>query len=290
MSDGGAEGLNHVSPKKSRQLAYVSAVQSLPSGGVGPEPLGLPQYPIESVDNALKLILLLGEEPNIRLTDASAYLDVASSTAHRVLAMLQYRGFVRQDSQTKAYGPGPALTGVAFSVIGRMNINQVGRPFLQELNDSLNETIHLGMLEGPNVRFMDGIESRKAVRVASRLGKSLPAHCTSIGKAMLAELSPAELHRLYPEATLATLTEKSISDRAELERQLANTRRIGYAVNREESEEGVASVSVAIPTSVPGLRLALSISAPATRLPARAARGMADALFPVARRLGEALG
>ncbi|MEF2978938.1 IclR family transcriptional regulator [Subtercola sp. YIM 133946] len=250
----------------------------------------VPQYPIDSVDNALKLILLLGEQPEIRLTDASTYLEVASSTAHRLLAMLQYRGFVRQDAQTKAYGPGPALTGVAFSVIGRMNINQLGRPFLQELNDLLDETIHLGMLEGANVRFMDGIESRKAVRVASRLGKSLPAHVTSIGKAMLAELDPAELRRLYPEDVLPRVTDKSITTFDRLEKQLAMTKSSGYATNREESEEGVASVSVAVPTSVPGLRLALSVSAPVNRLPAKAARDMAAILIPVARRFGEALG
>jgi DNA-binding IclR family transcriptional regulator len=254
------------------------------------EATAVPQYPIESVDNALKLILLLGEQPDIRLTDASAYLEVASSTAHRVLAMLQYRGFVRQDPQTRAYGPGPALTGVAFSVISRMNINQVGRPFLQELNDELDETIHLGMLEGSNVRFMDGIESRKAVRVASRLGKSLPAHSTSIGKAMLAELDEAELLRLYPSRTLQRVTDKSITDLDELEKHLAETRATGFATNREESEEGVASVSVAIPTSVPGLRLALSVSAPVNRLPAKTAKDLAERLMPVARRFGEALG
>ena len=56
-----------------------------------------PQYPIESVDNALKLLLLLGEQPQIRLSEATRYLGVASSTAHRLLAMLSYRGFVRQD-------------------------------------------------------------------------------------------------------------------------------------------------------------------------------------------------
>jgi DNA-binding IclR family transcriptional regulator len=265
-------------------------VQSPTSKPIDSEASAVPQYPIESVDNALKLILLLGEQPEIRLTDASTYLSVASSTAHRVLAMLQYRGFVRQDPQTKAYGPGPALTGVAFSVIGRMNINQIGRPYLQELNDALDETVHLGMLEGSNVRFMDGIESRKAVRVASRLGKSLPAHATSIGKAMLAELDDAELLRLYPSRVLPRVTDKSITDLDELRRHLAEARASGFATNREESEEGVASVSVAIPTSVPGLRLALSVSAPVNRLPAKTAKEMAETLTPVAKRFGEALG
>jgi DNA-binding IclR family transcriptional regulator len=91
-------------------ITYNSDVQnSLPGNDKS-----IPQYPIASVDNALRLILLLGEHSEIRLTEASEYLGVASSTAHRLLAMLQYRGFVRQDPRTKVYQSGAALTNVAF--------------------------------------------------------------------------------------------------------------------------------------------------------------------------------
>ncbi len=250
----------------------------------------VPQYPIESVDSALKLLLLLGEQPDVRLTEASNYLGVASSTAHRVLAMLQYRGFVRQDPTTKSYGPGPALTGVAFAVIARTDINRVARPVLQDLNDSLNESIHLGVLEGRHIRFVEAVESRKAVRVASRLGKSLPAHCTSLGKALLAELDDAELHRLFPDEDLTTVTAKSISTLANLQANLADVRRLGYATNREESEEGVASVAVAVPASIPGLRLGLSVSAPVGRLPASTVRGYGNSLKQAATQLADLLG
>ena len=63
--------------------------------------VAVPQYPIESVDKALRLIRLLGDQPEIRLSEAARYLGVASSTAHRLLAMLHYRGLVRQDSETR---------------------------------------------------------------------------------------------------------------------------------------------------------------------------------------------
>lgn len=128
-----------------------------------------PQYPIESVDNALRLLLLLGERSEVRLTEASVYLDVASSTAHRLLSMLQYRGFVRQDPISKAYLPGPALTGVAFAVFfARMDIPRVAAPILRQLSDALQETVHIGMLDGTSVRFIAALESPSAVRVVSR--------------------------------------------------------------------------------------------------------------------------
>ncbi len=257
-----------------------------PSGA----PLAPPQYPIESVDNALKLLLLLGERPSIRLTEASQFLGVASSTAHRILAMLQYRGFVRQDQATKSYGPGPALTGVAFSVISRMDINGIARPVMQRLNDMLNESIHLGVLEGTHVRFLEAIESRRAVRVASRLGKSLPAHCTSLGKALLAKLDDEELHRLYPTEHLPVVTDKSISQRSVLEIQLATVRRVGFATNREESEDGVASVAVAVSTKIPDLRIGLSVSAPIARLPVNATKSLGAELTAAAAEIGSRLG
>ena len=256
----------------------------------GPGADGVPQYPIESVDNALKLLLLLGEQPEIRLTEASRYLGVASSTAHRLLAMLQYRGFIRQDLSSKAYGPGPALTGVAFSVLGRMDIHRVARPVLNQLSTQLGETIHLGVLEGAAVRFLDAVESSRGVRVASRLGKSSPAHCTSIGKALLAELSTEELRRLYPEQRLPQVTSHSISRRDDLEKQLDKVRRLGYATNREESEEGVASVAVSIPSKAPGLRLAINAAAPVGRLPANKVKPVGATLTEAAQELGQLLG
>jgi DNA-binding IclR family transcriptional regulator len=249
-----------------------------------------PQYPIESVDNALKLLLLFGERAEIRLTEASQYLEVASSTAHRLLAMLQYRGFIRQDSRTKAYGPGPALTGVAFAVLGRMDLHTVARPILQDLSEELGETVHLGVLEGATVRFLDAIESSRAVRVASRLGRAFPAHATSTGKALLAELTPDEFDRLYPQEQLAQVTSKSIARRSDLERQLERVRRLGYATNREESEEGVASVAVSVPTRAPGLHLAVNAAAPVGRLPAAKVKGVGASLTGAARRLSEQLG
>jgi len=90
----------------------------------------VPLYPIESVDNALRLLLLLAEQPRIRLTDASNYLGVASSTAHRLLAMLQYRGFVRQDSVSKAYVPGSALNTIAAAVNRQIDVRARARPVL----------------------------------------------------------------------------------------------------------------------------------------------------------------
>ncbi len=259
------------------------------SHGAATDPL-LPQYPIESVDKALKLILLLAEQPQVRLSEATRYLDVASSTAHRLLAMLQYRGFVRQDPATKAYHAGPAITSVAFAVLGRIDLQGTSTPVMRRLSERLRESVHMGMLEGPAVRFVAAVEGPSAVRVASRLGLTMPAHCTSTGKAMLAQLSDAEVQRLYPDDALDRVTTHSIGTRIELLKELGRIRRRGYAANREESEEGVASVAVPIRTRAPGLRLALNAAAPVNRLKASQYPMVAAGLVEAAKEIGDHLG
>lgn len=271
--------------ERAHVASKLSAVQNRQLGSPGDPP----QYPIESVDNALKLILLLGEEHELRLTDAGALLGVATSTAHRLLAMLAWRGFVRQNPVTKAYGPGPALTTVAFSVLRRMDVPRLAQPILEDLSAALGETCHLGTLEGNHVRFLAVAEPDVAVRVVSRLGKTLPAHCTSTGKALLAELSDEQLFRLYPDEQLEIVTPNSIRSRDELVAELVRTRLDGYAVNRQESEDGVASVAVPVHVSS-GLRLAINASAPVQRLPPGKVKSLARSLQEAAIRLAELLG
>jgi IclR family transcriptional regulator, acetate operon repressor len=234
-----------------------------------------PQYPIESVDNALRVLMLLVERPEIRLTDVSGYLGVASSTAHRLLAMLQYRGLVRQDPQTKAYRSGPSLDQLAFSVLGRLDVRVRARPALEKLNADLRETVHLGRLEGAQVDFVDSIESPQALRVSSRLGVAMPAHCTSTGKALLAALTDDQLDALYPDSDLPRLTRHSINSRHALKAELAEVCRRGFATSDEEGEEGV--VSIAVPLR--GGSFALNASVPISRMDADLRAVILDKLF-----------
>ena len=229
--------------------------------GYGPEP----QYPIDSVDKALLVLLLLRDHDELRLTDVSRYLGVASSTAHRLLSMLHYRGLVQQDPASRTYHSGPVLDELAFGVMNRLDVRAAARPVLEYLNAQVMETLHLGLLEGTDVRFIDAIESPRALRVASRVGRMMPAHCTSTGKALLALLTEDEICSRYPEEKLPQLTPRSIGTRAELLRALAAVRRVGYAASREESEDGVGSLAIAVVSDHPEA-VAINVSVPQSRM------------------------
>jgi IclR family acetate operon transcriptional repressor len=247
-----------------------------PPSVVGPAP----RYPIESVDNALRLLLLFSESPRIRLTDASVYLDVASSTAHRLLAMLQYRGFVQQDA-TRAYEPGPVLRGLAVAAQRQQDLSGVARPVLERLHAELDGTIHLGRLDGRDVVFVDGVHS---IKIARPPGASAPAHCTSLGKVMLSQLEPEELRALYPQERLDQLTVRTISSRSALEEELRLARRRGFAVSNEEFQVGVTSVAVALP-GLGGIRYGVTASLPAGRMTPSTRGGAVRALTGAAAEL-----
>lgn len=249
-----------------------------------------PQYPISSVNNALRLVLMFRDHRELRLSEVAVHLGVANSTAHRLLAMLQYHSFVRQDPGSKAYQAGPALVEVGLSVVRSMDIRGLARPSLERLAAATGETTHLAVLEGTRVRYLDAIESAKALRVVSRTGMTLPAHCTSVGKALLAQLEPKQVRELYRETRLAGETARSLRTRAALERELTQVRVHGYAVNNGESEDGVSSVAVAVHDPVRGPVAALSCAAPTSRMQEDRVVTFAGILTEQAEMLSGALG
>ena len=208
-----------------------------------------PRYPLESVGNALRLLSMFVSEESIRVKDAASVLGVATGTAHRLLAMLLYHGYVSQDPASKVYVPGPMLLSVGLRASSRFDLRSQARPHLEQLNADLNETVHLAVLRGRDVLYVDGIESTKALRVISRAGTIHPAHCTSAGKALLAQLHRPVLLDLYPQEELQQVTARSITSRTQLIMELESTAARGYAINFGELEDGIGSIAVAVTDS-----------------------------------------
>src|SRR3954468_20829433 len=167
------------------------------------DPSPAPEVPVTtSVDNALRLLQLVGERQALRVAEAADLLGVARSTAHRLLSALRRRGFVTQDRPNGAYRPGPALYEIGLAAVSRIDIRRVARPVLEQLREETQETASLAVLEGTTVRFLDCAESGRSVRVGNRTGVVRPAHASAVGKAILAGLSDEELDRRYPDGQL----------------------------------------------------------------------------------------
>ena len=245
---------------------------------------------LTSVDNALWLLQLIAERQALRVAEAADLLGVARSTAHRLLSALRRRDFVMQDRPNGDYRPGPALNAIGLAAISRIDIRRLARPVLEELQEETRETASLAVLEGTTTRFVDCVESMRSVRVGNRTGVVRPAHASAVGKALLAELSPSELERRYPEPELPAGTASALTDRAALQRELDEVRVRGYALNLEESVEGVSAVAVALRDTAGSPVAALGIAAPSSRAGDVAAlRAFAPIVLSAAQRVQERL-
>ena len=246
-----------------------------------------PAYPLSSVDNALRLLTLLHVRGSLRVAEAAAELGVAASTAHRLLAMLRARGFAEQDG-SRAYRPGPALVGLASVGSPRPDLSTAAHGPLAALARTTGETTHLVVLEGNGVRFVDGVDGEQPLRVGSRVGVLLPAHATSGGKALLAELAPEELRALYA-AGLPTTRAGAVRDLAALRRELGRVRRQGFALNLEESERGVNAVGTCVRSASGAAVAAAVVAAPAARCGRRELLELTVPLLETARKVSASL-
>jgi IclR family transcriptional regulator, acetate operon repressor len=224
-------------------------------------------YRIEAVDRALLLIRLLNERRSVGVSEVAEALEVAPSSAHRLLATLCHRGFAVQDRRRR-YHPGPELSGTGPAAPSLPRLLRVTRPFLQDLFERTGESVHLMVPAGPDVRFVDGIEGDQPLRVGLRTGARMPAYCTSGGKAMLADLDWSEVEALHPHG-LAPWPYAKLRDLPSLRRQLARVRRRGYGVNSQESEAGLTAFGVSLRSRAGRPVAALTVAIPTARFDRR---------------------
>ncbi|WP_172978246.1 IclR family transcriptional regulator [Microbacterium sp. SYP-A9085] len=222
-----------------------------------------PAYPISSVDNALRLLGIFKKQQRVRVSDAAVMLGVSVSTAHRLLAMLQFHDFVMQETGSRSYVAGPALLDIGLAVVRSMDIRTLALPVLAEFANRLGETLHLVRLEGAKARYIVSAEGANALRVADRTGRVVPAHTSATGRALLAELSEKEFKRLLPE--LIALNEGDAFDEQALRDELDRTRERGYAFN-VGGDDGIASMAAVIRDADGRALAAISISGPVARI------------------------
>lgn len=246
---------------------------------------GAARYPIASVANAARVIYLLSDHQQLKVSDIAARLGVSLSAAHRLLTTLEDEELLAQDTTTRCYGPGPKLVAVANSVSSGRSRWDFARPYLAELGSRVAGTVNIITLHSTEVAFVESVEAPTPVRVGSRLGSVMPAHCTSGGKALLAQLPGEEVARRYSETSLARMTGKSITTLAALQAELRRTAKRGYATNFGESEPEVSGVAIAVDGVDP---YALAVSAPSSRLAPARVRELVEDIRKTVRLLTDA--
>lgn len=248
-------------------------------------------YTLSSVRNALRLLCCFSPaEPELGVSELARRLGVGKSTVHRLLGTLKEEGFVEQNATTGRYGLGLRLLDLGAQAGARLDLHESASPYLDDLRNRTGETVHIAVLNGHEVVYVERRESPRTLRLFSQIGRRNGAHCTSTGKVLLAHLAPDALDRLLEGRVLEARTAHTITDHARLREELGKIRNRGYGTNMNESELGIASIAAPIRDSHGDVVAAISVAGPLPRFEGPPARAFATATIEAARGISERLG
>jgi DNA-binding IclR family transcriptional regulator len=217
---------------------------------------------VQSLQRGLAVLDFLAESGGpVRTSDVAARFDIDKANASRLLATLQAAGYAER-SEDRRYLLGPKLNGEHGSrqLEGLIALRERARSLLEGLVEVSGECAHMAVLVADKVWYIDKISSPHPLRVDHPVGALAPLHCTALGKAYLAfgtRVSPGDFARY---------TARTIIDRAALETDLAEARRLGYARDDEEFSPGVRCVAAAIRAGNGRMVAAVGLSGPTARL------------------------
>lgn len=168
---------------------------------------------------------------------------VSRSTAHRLLSFLARERYLRR-APGDGYSLGPKLISLGFQAHRELHLPGVARPWLESLAASTTDTVHLAVLDGPDVVYIDKVTGSRGLQMASSIGVRFPAQFTGLGKAIVAALPREEWRAHF--FHVPKRTAYSIDTFERLSVDLEQSRARGYALDREENEPGVCCIAAAI--------------------------------------------
>lgn len=247
-------------------------------------------YNITSVQRCLRLLRLFSEAPNgLSASEVAKMSGLPVSTVHRFLANLETAGFLEWSGAGK-YHLGIACFSIGHAALGQLDIRRLSLPYLKALNQHTRETIHLTVRQGLTAVYVEKLDSPQYLKIYSRVGASVPLHCTAVGKVLLAYLPQGELQTLLPQMQLRRFAQNTIGTPQELEQQLERVRQLGHAYDMEEHEPQIRCVAAPIWDRTGTVKASLSLTAPSARMPVPRLRDLApmiqEAGLQISRELG----
>ena len=226
----------------------------------------------------------------IGLADLSKLVGLHNSTTFHLAKTMVSLGYIRQERDSKRYRVGRPLFALAASALDEIEMVNVATPILEDLSRETGESSHFAVRMGDTVVVIARTSGPGAFQLTDRVGVVRPAHCTALGKIILAALRPDQLRRFVQRVELKPSTKKSITDIAVLLREIAEVRRSGIAYDDGEFNLEVRCVAVPVTNFTGQVIGALGISSPVWRMSDPALQGRAKTVQAAAQRLSAELG
>ncbi|SFL31507.1 IclR family transcriptional regulator [Halanaerobium salsuginis] len=250
-----------------------------------------PNQLIKSLDRAIDILeIILQQENGMGVTEISRELDLHKSTVYRLLDTLKFRGYLEKNEENHKYFAGIKLFELSSLVLNDIDNRMRLRPYLEELMQETQETIHLGILDEGEIIYLDKVESNATIRMYSQVGKRVPAHSTSLGKAILAYLPVEKVINLLQEKGMPAKTKNTITDLEQFIEHLNKVKKQGYAIDDEELEADIRCLAGPIFNHRGEVIAAFSVSAPITRMTEQRMVKLEELVVKYSQKMSRSLG
>ena len=245
---------------------------------------------LSSVTSALLVMKAFSaEEAEIGISSLAKRLGLAKSTVHRLAVTLAAEGFLEQNPDTGRYRLGLSLFTLGALARRRMDVSNVSRPLLGVLRDKYQEATTLAILSGPSIMFLHNLESGQAIGTRAHIGDLKPAYCTAEGRVLLAFSPPPVLAAVLAEPR-EQRTSKTLVEAKALQQLLDEVRQAGYAIDDEESEEGMRCLAAPVRDISGKVVAAVGLAGPTQRLTKKDLRAMAPEVVATGEAVSARLG
>jgi DNA-binding IclR family transcriptional regulator len=233
---------------------------------------------VQSVDRALQILDILAREGDAGVSEIAEEMGVHKSTASRLVGSLVGRELVRQNNERGKYQLGFGILRLASSIPGRLSVVREAGDVLESLAARYKETVNLAVLRSNYAVNVDQAMGPSTLATYDWVGSLTPLHATSSGKVLLAALPADERDTILKTVGLPARTPRTVTNRAQLEKQLLEISRQGYGVVHEEFEIGLSAVAVPICNHLGKVIAAVSIYGPAFRFAPEEDPGLIEGL------------
>ncbi|MCC9198520.1 IclR family transcriptional regulator (plasmid) [Arthrobacter sp. zg-Y820] len=242
---------------------------------------------LRALDRAMSILFALTSHPDgISLADLSRETGLTTTTVHRMLAALRSKGLARE-TPSGLHGLGVGTLVLSGAYLAGLDLRTESRPHLERLSIETNETCHLGALASPQIVYIEKMDSTHPVRMVSRVGGTMPAVLTAIGRAILAYSSDEVVAKTLADTKFQL---GDIVQEAALMEEIANARRLGYSLDLEENEPGICCVGAPVMDASGRPVAGISVSTPSERFDRSAVDSFGLLVRKTADDISESLG
>jgi IclR family transcriptional regulator, pca regulon regulatory protein len=203
------------------------------------------QQSLQSLERGMAVIQVFSRErPALTLSEVANLTGITRATARRILLTLEKLGHVRSDG--RLFSPTPRLLTLGWAYLSSLNLSELALPLMEQLVEQTHESCSAATLDLPDVVYVARVPTRRIMSITLSVGTRLPAHCTSMGRVLLAALPPDQLDAYLADAKLEPWTDRTITDPQRLRTVLDEVRARGWALVDQELEVGLRSVAAPI--------------------------------------------